>query len=132
MPDDRVVVFVCEHGAAKSVLAATHFDKLASEMGLTLRAVARGTYPDPQLSPQVVRGLLKDGLAPKESFPRELSEDDVKTAFRIITFCELPSEYQQEAIVERWDGVPAASENYEQARNVIKKRIGTLLQSIKA
>lgn len=91
VPDKRIVVFVCEHGAAKSVLAATYFDRLAGEMGLTLRAVARGTHPDPQLSPQVVQGLLKDGLVPKESFPQELSEHDVKTAFRIITFCELPS-----------------------------------------
>ncbi len=42
---DRMVVFVCEHGSAKSVIAAAFFDKLARERGLTLRAVARGTQP---------------------------------------------------------------------------------------
>ena len=33
MAKERVVVFVCEHGAAKSVVAAAYFDRLAAELG---------------------------------------------------------------------------------------------------
>ena len=32
------VVFVCEHGAAKSLIAAAYFNKLAGERGLSARA----------------------------------------------------------------------------------------------
>jgi hypothetical protein len=35
------ILFVCEHGAAKSVIAAAYFDKLAKERGLNYRAVFR-------------------------------------------------------------------------------------------
>jgi chromate transporter len=42
----RTVVFVCEHGSAKSVVAASLFDRMAKERGLPVRAISRGTTPD--------------------------------------------------------------------------------------
>ena len=39
MKQEQTIVFVCEHGSAKSVVAAAHFDRLAGERGLGLRAV---------------------------------------------------------------------------------------------
>src|SRR5260370_40499323 len=44
------VVFVCEHGSAKSVIAAAHFERLAREEGLLFEVVAPGTPPDPGVS----------------------------------------------------------------------------------
>src|SRR5215470_8754032 len=52
-----VIIFVCEHGAAKSILSAAIFNKLAVERSLNLRAIARGTNPDPEISPKVAAGL---------------------------------------------------------------------------
>src|SRR5262252_2600344 len=40
------VLFVCLHGAAKSVIAAAHFRRLAAAQGLAMDAVAAGTEPD--------------------------------------------------------------------------------------
>jgi len=40
------VVFVCEYGAAKTVIAAAYFNKMATEQGLAYRAITRGTAPD--------------------------------------------------------------------------------------
>ena len=57
MEKKQTVVFVCEHGAAKSVLAAAYFNRFAAQMGLDMQAVARGTKPDQELSPQTVKGL---------------------------------------------------------------------------
>ena len=39
------VIFVCEHGAAKSVIATAYFNKLAAERGLKARATYRGVNP---------------------------------------------------------------------------------------
>ena len=122
-----MIIFVCEHGAAKSILAAAHFNKLAGEKGLNLQAVARGTTPDQALSPIAVAGLQEDGLTPTESVPRKLSLAEVESAQQIIAFCELPVEYQEKASIELWDDVPPVSENYQQARDAIVERIGHLL-----
>ena len=37
------VIFVCGHGAAKSVIATAYFNKLSAERGLPYRATFRGT-----------------------------------------------------------------------------------------
>jgi len=122
-----MIVFVCEHGAAKSILAAAYFNQLARKMGLDLQAVARGTNPDNELSPQTVKGLSEDGLTPTETAPQKLTEADVQSAQRVIAFCELPTEYQGQAKIERWDDIPPVSENYEQARDAIVERIHQML-----
>ena len=56
------VLFVCLHGAAKSVVGAAHFRRLAAARGLAIDAVAAGTEPDPELAPGAVKGLAGDGL----------------------------------------------------------------------
>src|SRR5215216_2775653 len=130
MNQNSIIVFVCEHGAAKSVIAAAHFNKLAREENLSLRAIARGTHPDRELSPIAINGLHADGLIPSESLPRKLSLADMESARRVVTFCELPVEYQEKVIIELWDGVPPVSENYEQARNAILERINKLINTL--
>jgi arsenate reductase len=130
MPQDHVIIFVCEHGAAKSIIAAAYFNKLAQETNSHVRASARGTHPDSELSPIAITGLRDDGLTPTESAPQKLSLAEVEFAQQIITFCKLPAEYQQKASVEHWNGVPPVSENYEKARDVILERLKHLINNI--
>lgn len=125
--DPNLIVFVCEHGAAKSVVAAAYFNQLAQEMGLNLRATARGTNPDHEFSPQTIKGLSDDGLASTESIPQKLTEADIQSAERVIAFCALPIDYRGQAMIEYWDDIPPVSENYEQARDVIIERIRQML-----
>ncbi len=74
----RTVVCVCEHGAARSVIAAASFSKLAAERGLNVRAIARGVTAQPELSVAAIAGLQKDGIDfPKEK-PKGLSEAELK------------------------------------------------------
>lgn len=128
MPQNPVIIFVCEHGAAKSVIAAAYFNKLAEERNSVVRAIARGTHPDSELSPKAMAGLHEDGLTPAESAPQKLSLADVESAQQIIAFCELPAEYQSKASVEPWDGVPPVTEDYKRARDEIVERINQLLK----
>ena len=130
MTQHPTILFLCEQGAAKSVVAAAHFNKLAVEKKLNARAVARGTTPDAELSPKTVEGLKKDGLTPTETIPQRISLTDVESATRIVTFCELPEEYQSKSIVEEWDGVPPVSEDYEKARDEILERLNQLIKQM--
>src|SRR3981189_1781731 len=70
------VVFVCEHGAAKSVIAAAHFNRLASQRNLPYRAVARATNPDDAVALAVQSGLASEGLDVTGWKPKAVSEDD--------------------------------------------------------
>jgi protein-tyrosine-phosphatase len=126
-----VIIFVCEHGAAKSILSAAIFNKLARERGLNLRAIARGTNPDPEISPKVAAGLRADELALSEPAPKKISKADLVGASRVITFCVLPDDYPGSVKVENWDPVLPAIEDYGKARDKLNERIGRLLEELK-
>ena len=67
------VLFVCLHGAAKSIIGAAHFRRLAAARGLAMDAVAAGTEPDAELAPGAVKGLTGDGLRATPSRPRPVT-----------------------------------------------------------
>ena len=128
MDQKPIIIFVCEHGAAKSIIATTYFNKLAQETKSNVRAIARGTNPDSELSPKTIAGLHADGLAPTDSIPQKLSSADFESAQQVITFCELPEEYQNKVKIEKWDDVPPVSENYEKARDAILEKLNQLMK----
>ena len=128
---EQVVVFVCEHGSAKSIIAAAHFNRLAAEKGLKLRAVARGTNPDEELSSKTVEGLGSDGLKASEQKPKQLSKDDIVGVSRVVAFCQLPEDYYKAVSVQEWKDVPSVGEDYNKARDVMVERIKHLLDEIK-
>ena len=130
MPEESIIVFVCEHGAAKSIIAAAYFNKITSERGLNVHGAARGTSPDAEISPKTIQGLESDSVAPTESAPKRLTLEEVESAQRIISFCELPKEFQGEAPIERWNNVPPVSEGYEKAREAIVQGIYRLLDTL--
>ena len=124
----NLIIFVCEHGAAKSIIAAAYFNKMATETDLDVRAIARGTNPDQELSPKSIAGLREDGLTPTETVPRKLSLTDINSAQRIVSFCELPDEYQHKVAIDQWEGIPPVSENYEQARDAILEKLNRMMK----
>ena len=127
---EDTVLFVCLHGAAKSLVAARHLERLARERGMSIRAEYAGTEPDPDLTPAAVAGLQADGLDANGHRPRRVTADDVARATRVISFgCDL-SRLAPGVPVERWDDVPAISENYRAARDAIVARLRALLETV--
>jgi arsenate reductase (thioredoxin) len=126
------VLFVCEHGSAKSVVAAAHFNKLAREQNLNVRAISRGTNPDEVIPPKILQGLQAEGLTANEPKPQMLSKDDVTGASRVVTFCELPEGYNKLASVEQWNDVPPISEDYNKSRDAMLVHINQLLDEVKS
>ncbi|HYO81667.1 MAG TPA: hypothetical protein VES20_09715, partial [Bryobacteraceae bacterium] len=121
------VRFVCEPGAAKSIMAAARFNKLAEERGLPHRAVARGTHPDPAFAPKAVAGLQAEGLAAPKGAPALVTDKDVAGAARVVTLgCKLP----QKTAAMDWADVPSPSENYPAASRAIEKHVEDLVNEL--
>lgn len=125
----NTIVFVCEHGAAKSVIAAAHFNRLAKEKGLPHRAITRGTKPDPEIPAFIRTGLAADGLDVSGWTPRLLTEAEVRDGDRIVTLgCALPSKTARKR--EEWNDIPNVGENYERARQAIVAHINELVRTL--
>ena len=126
----KTVVFLCEHGAAKSVIAAAYFNKLAAERHLPFHAIARGTTPQEDLSKSAVEGLKKDGISFPDEKPKVLSPEDAKKAVRVMSFCPVPDSLANKP-VQKFD-VPAPSEGYDKARDEILKHVRALIDQLAA
>lgn len=126
---EDTVLFVCLHGAAKSLIAASHLERLARERGISTRAEFAGAEPDPELTPAAVAGLEAEGIHVRGQRPRRVTADDIRGAARVVSFgCDLGA-LAPGVPVERWDDVPAVSENYRAARDVIVARLPALLEA---
>lgn len=125
------VLFVCEHGNVKSLMAVSYFNQQAAARGLRLRAISRASAPDSTTVPgSIVAGLRTDGVDVGDFRPAAVSAGDVAASERIVTIStKLPSGVDAPAAkVERWDDVPAASVNYAAARDSLKAHVEQLLE----
>jgi len=126
------VLFVCEHGAAKSVIAAAYFDKLAKDQHLPHRAAFRGVNPDATLSSVAEKGLKQDGIDTSGWKPARVTQKDVDEASRIVTLgCVLPAGTHVASKVTDWSDIPSPSQNYSDARDQIKKQVRKLVDDLR-
>ena len=127
---DPTVVFVCEHGAAKSVIATAYFNKIAAERGLKARATYRGVNPQADLSVSAMKGLKQDGLTVDERKPSPISQADVDRASVIFAIgCTLPSNAVASGKAGNWDDVPE-DRGYGATRDAIKRHVEDLVDRL--
>jgi arsenate reductase (thioredoxin) len=132
MPRELTVLFVCQHGAAKSVLAAELLRQRAGDLDLPVTIEAAGVDPEAAVSARLVE-LLPDRAAQlRVSRPRRVTQDDVTRASVAITFNvepeALPGRPEQHL---RWDDVPAVSEDPIAARAAIERHLEELVARLR-
>ena len=124
------IVFVCEHGAAKSVVATAYFNKLATERNLPFRATFRGTSPQDDLSVRAVAGLKADGLAVPTGKPAAIMDNDVEGATHIFAIgCTLPDAARRSGKASDWSDVPD-DQGYGPMRDAIVRHVQRLVDEL--
>jgi arsenate reductase len=126
----KKIVFVCEHGSAKSVIAAAYFNKLAKEKNLAWEAVSRGISPDAEVSARTKQLLKSDHLFDDRIIPRRLTQDDVDGAGQVFLFHPLPENIQGKNNIHHWLEVKSVNDDFRELRNEIVARIVPLVDSL--
>lgn len=130
-PRAPTVLFMCPHGAAKSVLASAYFQRAARERGLNVRVISAGTDPDAQVAPTVAKHLKATGYEVPIAQPRRATADDMAQADIVISIgCDLKDLPAPRGAVRRWDDVPAPSEDFAAADAKIKERVLQLIDEL--
>ncbi len=134
-PTPTEIVFVCEHGNVKSLMAATYFNDLAQARNLSYRAISRGIAPDSDSVPTpIIAKLNTDGFDVSSYSPKKVALTDLSSAAHIIligtVFPTTTSETQAKS--ETWTDVPPASVDYSAARDSIKAHIESLIDKLEA
>ena len=130
-PKPPTVLFMCPHGAAKSVLASAYFERLAKERGLNVRVESAGTDPDPTVAPAVAAHLMRQGYPAPKSNPRKVTAKDFESADVVISIgCDLSGLEEPRGKLVRWDEVPPLSEGFARADEAIRKRVTELIDEL--
>jgi arsenate reductase (thioredoxin) len=125
------VVFVCEHGSVKSLIATEYFNRSARERGLAYRAVARGTAPEATVPGPVREGLRRDGFAVSGFVPRLFKASDVDGASLVVSFDQdIAKIVGGRARHLKWDDLPAVSTGYALGRYEIVRHVDALIDEL--
>jgi arsenate reductase len=130
MAQTKKIIFVCEHGAGKSVVAASYFNKLAKERNLDFVAECRGTNPDSIVSLKTQEGLIKDDVYDANTKPTKLQLSDTTNAERIILFTTAPPGLNTKVKIENWSEIENVDAEYQKRRDAIIQKINSLLDTL--
>jgi arsenate reductase (thioredoxin) len=127
----KTLLFLCPHGAAKSVIAAVYCRRLVAQHGLDLDVTSAGTEPDVAVAPAVVELLRAEGLDVAHDQQRAVSREALGAAFRVISMgCDVSDLAPPGTIVEHWNDVPSPSQDLIAACNRISTHVEQLIAGL--
>jgi arsenate reductase len=125
------VVFVCEHGSVKSLIAMEYFNRSVQARGLAYRAVARGTAPEPIAPSSVREGLGAAGFDVSQFVPRLFEASDVKDASLVVSFDQdIAKIAGGKARHLAWDHLPGILADYARGRDKIIRHVDELVDEL--
>jgi chromate transporter len=129
----KTILFLCQQGGAKSVIAAEYFNRLARENGLPYAAVAAAAEePYADVPSIVVEFLGRDGVDVSGFKPRRVESRDIAEAERVVSIdCRLDGLAQEPARLDRWDDVPKVSEGIDASAHAISRYVETLVNELR-
>jgi protein-tyrosine-phosphatase len=121
----RSILFLCEFGGAKSVMAASYFNRLAAERHLDYVGVAAAAEAPYDAVPQPVADFLqRDDIDVRTFQPRRVAAADIANAAKVIVIdCNAEG--------ERWDDVPKVSVDLEGAAAAIRRHVAELAEALR-
>lgn len=129
---NQTVIFVCEHGTAKSVIGSEYFKRMSSEHGKNFKVECRGIVPDSALQSATELGLKNDGFDLSAFQPMAFTAADLVAGSIVVTIgCLLPENLDTTGIrLMQWNDIPPVSVDYGAARDKIIRHVSELLHSL--
>lgn len=129
--EPKQVLFVCEHGSVKSLVAMEYFNRRSKERGLPYRAMARGTAPEPAVPPSVRDGLSEDGFDVSGFVPQALRAWDFEHVALVVSFDDdITKTVGGRTRYLKWDDLPGVLADYPRARDAIVSQVDALIDAL--
>ena len=126
------ILFLCPHGGAKSVIAATYFNRIAQERALPFVGISAAADEPYDAVPEPVAGLLeREGFAVRALKPRAVDPRELTSAAKVISIdCDLAAVDLAGVSVERWEDVPMASVDLAGSAAAIRRHVEALAAAL--
>ncbi len=125
------ILFLCPHGAAKSVLAMTFFKQLAADHGLDAHVSNAGTEPDETINPKVAAYLLERGIDMQSFVPPLLGDAQLNAADHVVSIgCISAEATPSSATYHDWSDVPMLSSDFDASVQRIQEHTTAFIQQL--
>src|SRR5205823_86012 len=125
------VLFLCPHGAAKSVIAVSYFNQLVRQRKLAAQGDSAGTDPSAEVAPLIVEMLNREGIDVTGFRPCRVTDEQLDTADFIVSLGCTPEELGLPAErIAKWDDIPLLSQDFEAARLKIRAHVDQLITQL--
>lgn len=125
------VLFVCEHNAGRSQMAAALTHRLSAGRVAVLSA---GSHPEEQVNPVVVEAMDELGVDISMEFPKPLTDEVVRAADAVITMgCGDACPIYPGKRYEDWEVADPAGQPLDVVREIrddIRRRVEALLETL--
>jgi len=127
------ILFLCSAGGAKSVVAASYFNRLADELALPYVGVAAAAEePYPAVPDPVADFLECDGIDVRSFRPRHVEEGELRNASRVVSIdCNLDALDLNGTAVEQWSDIPKVSEDLDGSAAAIRRHVQALAEELR-
>jgi protein-tyrosine-phosphatase len=128
------IVFVCEHGSSKSVVAAELFNRAAAQRGIPVRAISRAVSEktvEAAVPARPVRSLSGDGFDDATFRPQPLTAAEAKNASHVVVI-NYDADVDAADGLEHWTIVHPVTLEYDGAKAELSSRIDALMQRLTA
>ena len=127
------VVFVCEHGSSRSLMAASLFNRMAEQRGITARAVSRAASAetvDQKVPDKLASTMAAEGFDVAGFKPQPISAMEASKAVRVVTLAYDKPLETAATPVERWSDIGSPGREYQKTRDAIASHVDTLLREL--
>ncbi len=134
----KYIVYVCVHNAGRSQMAEAFTNFLAADRGLAVRGLSAGTEAGERVNPLAVKVMEEIGISLEGQSPKQLTQEMVDSASRIITMgcgVDATSCPARIHLSEDWgldDPAGKPVEKVREIRDQIRRRVEGLLSEIAA
>jgi arsenate reductase len=131
--DERTILFVCVQNAGRSQMAEGFFRKYSSR---NHEAISAGTLPTTVINPVAVEAMREKGIDISNQRPKELTEDMMKNATKIINMGCMDKNFCPTLFVPRvidWgieDPKGKPMEKVREIRDEIEKRVFEVINEL--
>ena len=130
------IVFVCEHGSSKSLVAAELFNRAAQQRGIATRAVSRAVSEkivEATVPTTLVHSLSGDGFDDATFRPQPLTTAEAKNASHVVVInYDANVDAAGGRALERWTIVHPVTVEYDGAKAELSSRIDALIERLTA
>ncbi len=132
-PEIQTIIFVCEYGFDKSVLAASYFNEQMKNKRLPYIAISRAAKSNKRKMNNIPTAILTDilstGLTLRSTDVIILSQAELIDAYKVIFLDDLPLAKSQQKLIS-WNNIPPLKVGVHKTLSAIKEKVDKLVKEI--